>query len=148
MRTLFRIEWKEYDRIANVYLLYHQGGVLYPWQSPQVLATTIIGGITLFIALPVWEIFVQRRGKEPYLPLHLFCNIRYMAAATNNGLAAGVYYGEQTLGQLPITCVKGRKLTLLPVALQVLESSSRKSSSTSTMLVARSATTISAPWRV
>lgn len=35
----------------------------------------------------------MRRGKEPYLPLHLFTNIRYMAAAWNNGLGACVYYG-------------------------------------------------------
>jgi hypothetical protein len=69
------------------------GGVLYPWKSAPVLATTVIGGVTLFIFLPAWEILVQRRGKEPYLPLHLFKNIRYMAAAGNNGLAAGVYYG-------------------------------------------------------
>lgn len=35
----------------------------------------------------------MKRGNEPYLPLHLFKNVRYMAAAWNNGLAAGVYYG-------------------------------------------------------
>jgi hypothetical protein len=69
------------------------GGVLYPWNSPQVLATTIIGAVTLFVFLPAWELLVKKRGKEPYLPLHLFTNIRYMAAAWNNGLGACVYYG-------------------------------------------------------
>ncbi|KAK3679250.1 hypothetical protein LTR78_000811 [Recurvomyces mirabilis] len=74
------------------------GGVLYPWESPQVLATTVIGGITLFVALPIWELFVKKRGKEPYLPLHLFKNVRYMAAAWNNGL--GAEYDVGTLAGL------------------------------------------------
>lgn len=67
--------------------------MLYPWNSPQVLSTTILGAVLLFVILPVWEIFIMKRGKEPYLPLHLFTNVRYMAAAWNNGLGACVYYG-------------------------------------------------------
>lgn len=53
----------------------------------------VIGGITLFGILPAYEIWVSKRGKEPYLPLHLFTNIRFMSAAWNTGIGACVYYG-------------------------------------------------------
>lgn len=65
----------------------------YPWNSPQVIATMVVGGITLFGILPVYEIWISKRGKEPYLPLHLFTNIRFMSAAWNTGIGACVYYG-------------------------------------------------------
>lgn len=52
-----------------------------------------IGGITLFGILPGYEIFISKRGRETYLPLHLFKNIRFQSAAWNTGIAAGVYYG-------------------------------------------------------
>ncbi|KAK4580435.1 hypothetical protein LTR86_000638 [Recurvomyces mirabilis] len=69
------------------------GGVLYPWKSANVIATMAIGGLTLIAALPAYEIWIHKRGKEPYLPLHLFKNIRFQSAAWNTGIAAGVYYG-------------------------------------------------------
>lgn len=69
------------------------GGVLYPWKSAQVIATMVVGGVTLFGVLPAYEIWVRKRGKEPYLPLHLFTNIRFMSAAWNTGIGACVYYG-------------------------------------------------------
>lgn len=53
----------------------------------------VVGGVTLFGILPAYEIWVHKRGKEPYLPLHLFKNIRFQSAAWNTGIAAGVYYG-------------------------------------------------------
>ncbi|TKA78630.1 hypothetical protein B0A55_02676 [Friedmanniomyces simplex] len=69
------------------------GGVLYPWNSPQVIATMVVGGITLFGILPAYEIFISKKGRDTYLPLHLFKNIRFQSAAWNTGIAAGVYYG-------------------------------------------------------
>lgn len=53
----------------------------------------IVGALTLFVILPVYEIFISKRGKETYLPLHLFKNVRFQSAAWNTGIAAGVYYG-------------------------------------------------------
>lgn len=58
-----------------------------------MIATTIVGGITLFFILPAYEIWIHRKGRETYLPLHLFKNIRFQSAAWNTGIAAGVYYG-------------------------------------------------------
>ncbi|KAK4942349.1 hypothetical protein LTR10_017956 [Elasticomyces elasticus] len=70
------------------------GGVLYPWNSSQVIATMVVGGVTLFGILPAFEIWVHKKtGKEPYLPLHLFTNIQFMSAAWNTGIGACVYYG-------------------------------------------------------
>lgn len=69
------------------------GGVLYPWNSPNVIATMIVGGLTLFAALPAYEIWIHKKGRDTYLPLHLFKNIRFQSAAWNTGIAAGVYYG-------------------------------------------------------
>ena len=43
--------------------------------------------------LPAYEIMIAKRGRETYLPLHLFKNIRFQSAAWNTGIAAGVYYG-------------------------------------------------------
>ena len=64
----------------------------YPWKSAAVITTMVVGGVTLFGILPAYEIWVHKRGKEPYLPLHLFKNIRFKSAAWNTGISAGVYY--------------------------------------------------------
>jgi hypothetical protein len=53
----------------------------------------VVGGVTLFGVLPAYEIFISKRGRSTYLPLHLFKNIRFQSAAWNTGIAAGVYYG-------------------------------------------------------
>ena len=53
----------------------------------------VVGGVTLFGILPAYEIFIMKRGRETYLPLHLFKNVRFQSAAWNTGIAAGVYYG-------------------------------------------------------
>jgi hypothetical protein len=65
----------------------------YPWKSANVIATMIVGFVTLFGILPAYEIFIHKRGRDTYLPLHLFKNIRFQSAAWNTGIAAGVYYG-------------------------------------------------------
>jgi hypothetical protein len=65
----------------------------YPWKSVQVITTMAIGGIVLFFILPAYEIWISKKGREPYLPIHLFKNIRFMAAAWNTGIGACVYYG-------------------------------------------------------
>lgn len=69
------------------------GGVFYPWKSPPVIATTVIGGVTLFFVLPAYEIFISKKGRDPYLPLHLFKNLRFQSAAWNTAIGACVYYG-------------------------------------------------------
>ena len=81
----------------------------YPWNSPQVIATTVVGGVTLFGVLPAYEIFISKRGKEPYLPLHLSKNIRFQFVAWNTGIGACVYYGfSLVFAQVVTTLYLGR----------------------------------------
>lgn len=51
---------------------FEQAGSRYPWASPAILSTLIIGGL-LFVAFLLWEYVVGRRGsaREPLFPLRL-----------------------------------------------------------------------------
>lgn len=49
--------------------------------------------MTLFFVLPAYEIFISKKGRDPYLPLHLFTNLRFQSAAWNTAIGACVYYG-------------------------------------------------------
>ena len=80
------------------------GGTLYPWKSGYVMGTVIGGGL-IFTIFILWEIYLPLGSTEPFLPLHLFKNIRYMACAwlTKNirymacawltAVGAATYYG-------------------------------------------------------
>lgn len=69
----------------------------------------VVGFLTLFAILPAYEIWIHKRGKETYLPLHLFRNIRFQSAAWNTGIAAGVYYGfSLVFPQIVTTIYRGR----------------------------------------
>lgn len=61
------------------------GGSVYPWKSAHVIATMVIGGITL-VAFALWEIFAYL--KEPLLPVHLFSNFAWAVACILLGLGA------------------------------------------------------------
>ena len=81
----------------------------YPWDSYQVITTMVIGAVALFGVLPAYEIFISKKGREPYLPLHLFKNIRYQSAAWNTGIGACVYYGfSLVFPQVVVTLYYGR----------------------------------------
>lgn len=69
------------------------GGQLYPWESSEVLTTLIVGGVLLFFVAPFYEVWVSRRGKDPYLPVHLFRNMPYMSVAWLTAIGNGIYYG-------------------------------------------------------
>ena len=65
------------------------GGGLYPWKSAHVITAIIVGFLCL-VALGFWETFAKL--KEPLLPIHIFKNVGFVAAATLLGIGAGVYY--------------------------------------------------------
>lgn len=69
------------------------GGQLYAWKSPAVIITIVLGGLSLFFIAPLYEVWVSRRGKEPYLPIHLFKNMPYMSVAWLTAIGNGIYYG-------------------------------------------------------
>jgi MFS family permease len=65
------------------------GGSVYPWKSARVLATMIVGFVTL-VAFTLWECFAKL--KEPLLPMHLFKNFAWVVACILLGIGASIYY--------------------------------------------------------
>lgn len=61
------------------------GGSVYPWTSPRVIATIVVGGVTL-IAFALWEIYADL--KEPLLPMHLFKNFAWVVSCILLGIGA------------------------------------------------------------
>ena len=65
------------------------GGSVYPWKSAHVIATIVIGAITLVI-FGVWE--TRANLVEPLIPIHLFRNGRWVAMVVLIGISCSVYY--------------------------------------------------------
>jgi hypothetical protein len=65
------------------------GGSLYAWKSTHVIATIIVGFLSL-VAFILYEIFVPL--KEPLVPMHLFRNMRWVADIFMIALGASVYF--------------------------------------------------------
>lgn len=65
------------------------GGQQYPWKSAEVIATLVIGGVTM-IAFALWETYAKL--KEPLLPMHLFINLGWVVSCVLLGLGASIYY--------------------------------------------------------
>lgn len=68
------------------------GATLYPWKSAHFIGTVISGGI-VFICFILWEIYLPFKNTTPFLPLHLFKNVRYMACAWITAVGAASYDG-------------------------------------------------------
>ena len=78
------------------------GGIEYPWGSPMILG---LGGVVV-VALALF-LFVERRAKEPVLPLRLFEN-RTFVISTVVGLIVGfALFGSVTYLPLYLQVVKG-----------------------------------------
>lgn len=66
------------------------GGSYYPWKSTHVIATILIGFLSL-VAFVLYETFMPL--KEPLVPMHLFRNIRWVADTLLVALGgASLYY--------------------------------------------------------
>lgn len=65
------------------------GGQAYPWKSANVIATMVVGGVTL-VAFALWEIYADL--KEPLLPMHLFKNFAWVVSCLLLGLGASIFY--------------------------------------------------------
>jgi EmrB/QacA subfamily drug resistance transporter len=82
--------------LSGVTLLADLGGTAYPWSSPTILGviTVVLVALTLFIV-------VERRAREPILPLHLFGQ-RTFAVTSAVGLIVGfALFGSVT--SLPVS---------------------------------------------
>nr|OQO23436.1 hypothetical protein B0A51_10297 [Rachicladosporium sp. CCFEE 5018] len=65
------------------------GGQAYPWKSAPVIATLVVGGLTI-IAFGVYEAYLCK--KVPLMPPRLFKNIGFVAVITCAAIGAMVYY--------------------------------------------------------
>lgn len=65
------------------------GGTVYPWRSGHVIATMVVGGLSL-IAFAICQIYFP--GPEPLVPIHLFKNFGWVASAVVLGICGGVFY--------------------------------------------------------
>lgn len=63
------------------------GGVVYPWASGRVIATIVVGAISL-VAFGLWETFMKL--KEPLVPIWVFRNRGWFAATIISGLGASI----------------------------------------------------------
>lgn len=68
------------------------GGGVYPWNSGPVVGV-LVGGAVGFIVFILWEIYLPISNAEPFLPLHLFRNLRYQACAWLTAVGAATYFG-------------------------------------------------------
>lgn len=78
------------------------GGVLYPWRSAYVIGTLVAGatGTCLFV---LWEVKLPLNNVQPFFPIHLFKNGRYMAVALLTGFASSSYYAFVLLWPAAVT---------------------------------------------
>lgn len=65
------------------------GGVAYPWDSAHVIATIIMGFISL-VAFVLYECFMKL--KEPLVPMRLFLHTPWVASVILSGLGQSIYY--------------------------------------------------------
>lgn len=76
------------------------GGQQYPWKSAEVIATLVIGGVTM-VAFALWETYAKL--KEPLLPMHLFTNVGWVVSCVLLGLGASIYYSMAVIWPQMIT---------------------------------------------
>lgn len=65
------------------------GGNLYPWSSPAVIATIVVGAVTL-VAFGLYETYMPI--PEPLVPMHIFRNKGWTASTMLLSIGASVYY--------------------------------------------------------
>jgi hypothetical protein len=70
------------------------GGVLHPWNSAHVIATIVVGFLTL-VGFVLWEVYGDL--KEPLLPMHLFLNRGWVVSVVLWSIGAAIYYANAIL---------------------------------------------------
>lgn len=65
------------------------GGSVYPWKSAHVIAPLVIGAVTL-VAFGLYETFMPL--KEPFIPIKLFKNGKWVATVLVIAFCGGVFY--------------------------------------------------------
>lgn len=65
------------------------GGTVYPWRSGRVIATIVVGAVTL-VAFLLYESLAQ--PKEPFVPMYLFKHGSWVATIFLICICGGVFY--------------------------------------------------------
>ncbi|KAK0392755.1 hypothetical protein NLU13_2250 [Sarocladium strictum] len=90
---LKHFDWVGFFLMAGGFLSFLMGlswgGVVYPWKSAATISAIIVGVVVMVLFI-LWELYAPL--KEPLIPMHLFRNTEWFAAAILLGLGAGVYY--------------------------------------------------------
>lgn len=68
------------------------GGSIYPWKSAQVIGS-ILGGTVGLGLLVLWEWWMPLKETVPFLPLHLFTNLPFMAVTLLTSIGSAAYFG-------------------------------------------------------
>ncbi|HZU72500.1 MAG TPA: MDR family MFS transporter [Acidimicrobiales bacterium] len=101
--------------VAALVLVTSLGGTTYAWSSAPVVAFAVSGAVLL-----VAFTFVERRAKEPVLPLHLFSIRTFWVSSTVGFIVGFAMFGAITFLPLFFQTVKGASptasgLRLLPL---------------------------------
>ena len=92
--------------LSGMIVITDLGGTTYPWASPAIIA--MIGAVLFSLGM---FLFVERRAKEPVVPLRLFQN-RSFVVSTVVGLIVGfALFGSVTYLPLFLQVVKGESPT-------------------------------------
>lgn len=84
------------------------GGLLYPWKSPHVIATLVIGGISL-IAFGFWEAYAPI--KEPLIPTHLFSNFQWLTTTLVLSCGVSMYYAFYVVWPQHVIALYSKNIT-------------------------------------
>jgi EmrB/QacA subfamily drug resistance transporter len=109
--------------LSTIILFTGLGGTVFPWHSPLVLALAATGVLST-----VGFVLVERRAREPILPMSLFAN-RNFAVASSVGFIVGLsLFGAVTFLPIYLQVVKGVSpsisgLLLMPMMLGMLATS-------------------------
>jgi EmrB/QacA subfamily drug resistance transporter len=99
--------------VTALVLLTSLGGTTYAWNSTPIWTCGVLGGV-LLIAFA----FIERKAKEPVLPLHLFSNRTFSMASVVGFIIGFAMFGAITFLPLFYQVVKG--LTPTASGLQLL----------------------------
>ena len=109
--------------LSTIILFTGLGGTVFPWHSPLVLALAATGVLST-----VGFVLVERRAREPILPMSLFVN-RNFAVSSSVGFIVGLsLFGAVTFLPIYLQVVKGVSpstsgLMLMPMMLGMLVTS-------------------------
>ncbi|KAK3116460.1 hypothetical protein LTR53_003186 [Teratosphaeriaceae sp. CCFEE 6253] len=84
------------------------GGTAYPWASAHVIATIVVGFLTL-VAFVLWDAYGHH--GDPLLPLHLFKTRGYLAMVLTAMVGSCVYYSMNVLWPQQIAYLFGGSTT-------------------------------------